>query len=120
MVTLLLIIIITITIFLFKKKNLRTALLLPLLICFIAFFTKPSEQTYFKALEEDYLLSCDEEMLICTSTSGVHEYTVDLYRIHNIGLFNIYRLKMWYGDGSHLREIDTIGAFHQIMPFTNR
>ena len=116
----LLLLIATITIILYKKRNSRTALSFLLLICLIAFFTKPSEKTYFKILEEDYFLSCDETMIICNSTGSNHQYMVDLYRTYNVGVFNFYRLKMWYGDGTHLREIDTIGVFHQFIPFTNR
>ena len=120
MLTIIVLVIGIIAIILYKKRNARTALLFLGLICFIAFFTKPSEKMYLKTLEEDYFLQCDEIMKICTSISSDHEFQVELYRVYNIGIFNFYRLKMWYGGKSHLREIDTMGAFYQFSPFTDR
>ena len=118
--TIIVLLILFITFILYKKKNALTAILFVALVCAIAFLTKPSEETYIQMLEEDYFLKCDGAMTTCKSTSGTHVYSVDLYIVHNFGIFNFYRLKMWYGGGTHLREIDMIGAYHQFSRFTDR
>ncbi len=120
-VLLILLILIIITVifvfsFLLKKKPLITVLVLAF-ICVFALFTKPSETTYYNALENKYDLQCDEDG---TCTAGQHVYTVQQFSSHNLGLFTTYHLKMTYGGGTHLREIDSIGAFYNIFTYTNR
>ena len=114
------ILILFIPLILYKKKNARAAYFFLALVCTIAVLTKPSEETYFQMLEDDYFLTCDDAMTTCKSISGTLVYSVDLYTIHNFGIFNFYRLKMWYGGGTHLGEIDMIGAYHQFSRFTDR
>lgn len=112
------IIIITIFIFilLLKKKPLITTLVLAF-ICVIALFTKPSETTYYNALVNKHGLQCDDNG---TCIAGQHVYTVQHFSSHNLGIFTTYHLKMTYGGGTHLREIDSIGAFYNIFTYTNR
>ena len=116
----LLILIIVTTIFVFsfllKKKPLITVLVLAL-ICVTALLTKPSETMYYKALANKHGLQCDDNG---TCTAGQHIYTVQQFSSHNLGLFTTYHLKMTYGGGTHLREIDSIGAFYNIFTYTNR
>jgi hypothetical protein len=103
-------------IFLLKKKPLITVLVLAF-ICVIALFTKPSEATYYKALTNKHGLQCDDNG---TCTADQHVYTIQQFSSHNLGLFTTYHLKMTYGGGTHLREIDSIGAFYNIFTYTNR
>lgn len=105
-----------IIIFLLKKKPLITVLVLSF-ICMIALFTKPSEAMYYNLLANKHGLQCYDNG-ICTA--GQHVYTVQQFSSHNVGLFTTYHLKMTYGGGTHLREIDSIGAFYNIYTYANR
>lgn len=103
-------------ILLLKKKPMITVLVL-VVICVTALFTKPSETTYYRALANEHGLHCDDSG---TCKAGQHVYTVQQFSSHNLGLFTTYHLKMTYGGGTHLREIDSIGAFYNIFTYTNR
>lgn len=104
-------------IFLLKKYPRITVVVLAF-ICVIALFTKPSEETYFNALTTKHGLQCNEHTGTCIADQ--HVYTIQQFSSHNLGLFTTYHLKMTYGGGTHLREIDSIGAFHTIFTYTNR
>lgn len=86
-------------------------------ICVTALFTKPSEETYYNSLANKHGLHCDDNG---TCTAGQHVYTLQQFSSHNLCFFTMYHLKMTYGDGTYLREIDNIGAFHSIFTYTNR
>ncbi|MEE3807566.1 hypothetical protein V2H29_11425 [Lysinibacillus fusiformis] len=101
---------------LLKKKPLISVLVLAL-ICVTALFTRPSETTYYNELAKKHGLQCYDNG---TCTAGQHVYTVEQFSSHNLGLFTTYHLKMTYGGGTHLREIDSIGAFYNIFTYTNR
>ena len=102
-------------IFLLKKYPLITVVVLAF-ICVIALFTKPSEETYWNSLANKHGLQYDDNG---TCTTGQHVYTILQFSSHHFGLLTMYHLKMTYG-GAHLREIDSIGAFHTIFTYTNR
>ena len=103
-------------ILLLKKKTLITVLVL-VFICGIALFTTPSEAIYYRALANKHGLQCDDNG---TCTAGQHVYTVQQFSSHDLGLFTTHHLKMTYGGGTHLREIDSIGTFRNIFTYTNR
>ena len=88
------------------------AVLFIALICIIALLTKPSEETFFQALENKHGIQCNN-VGICTN--GQHVYTIQEATSHNFGFFTTYHLKMTYDKGIHSREVSSIGAFQNIF-----
>ena len=82
------------------------------LICIIALLTKPSEDTFFQALENKHGMQCND-VGICTTDQ--HVYTIQEATSHNFGFFTTYHLKMTYDKGIHSREINSLGAFQNIF-----
>ena len=81
-------------------------------ICIIALLTKPSEDTFFQALENKHGIQCNN-VGICTTSQ--HVYTIQEATGHNFGFFTTYHLKMTYDKGQHSREINSLGAFQNIF-----
>lgn len=82
------------------------------LICIIALLTKPTEDTFFHALENKHGMQCND-VGICTT--GQHVYTIQEATSHNFGFFTTYHLKMTYDKGKYSREVSSIGAFQNIF-----
>ena len=103
-------------VYLLKEYTLFVVLFIAF-ICVIALFTKPSEDTFYQALEYKHGLQCND-IGICTA--GNHVYTIQQSSSHNYGIFTTYHLKMTYDKGKYEREVNSIGAFHNILTYTFR
>ena len=98
-------------VYLLKEYTLFAVLFIAL-ICIIALLTKPSEDTFFQALENKHGMQCND-VGICTT--GQHVYTIQEASSHNFGFFTTYHLKMTYDKGKYSREVNSVGAFQNIF-----
>lgn len=102
--------------YLFKKYTLF-AIIFIAFICVIALLTKPSDDKFYRALENQHGLECND-IGICTA--GQYVYTIQQASSTNFGIFKTYHLKMTYEKGKYEREINSLGAFQNIFTYTFR
>ena len=89
------------------------------IVAVVAFFTKPSEESYFNSLAKKHDFQC-YDYTICTSSDGTRTYTVKNFSAHDFVFFTIYKLDLGMSNIDHLFDIDSIGAFYGTFVYTFR